>query len=94
MNGKKVLIIGLGQIGYSNAEYMTVRGLAVDGYDISDKAVERAIADEVIRKKATSFAGYDYYIICISTHRPDDMFEPYLDGLFEITKKLSYEAKA
>jgi nucleotide sugar dehydrogenase len=94
MNGKKVLIIGLGQIGYSNAEYMTMRGLAVDGYDISDKAVERAIADEVIRKKATSFAGYDYYIICISTHRPDDMFEPYLDGLFEITKKLSYEAKA
>ena len=94
MNGKKVLIIGLGQIGYSNAEYMTMRGLAVDGYDISDKAVERAIADEVIRKKATSFAGYDYYIICISTHSPDDMFEPYLDGLFEITKKLSYEAKA
>lgn len=94
MKGKKVLVIGLGQIGYSNAEYMTMKGLEVDGYDISDKAIERAVSDEVIRKKATSFAGYDYYIICISTHRPDDMFEPYLDGLFEITKKLSYEAKA
>ncbi len=94
MNSKKVLVIGLGQIGYSNAEYMTMKGLAVDGYDISDRAVERAIKDEVIRKKASSFSGYDYYIICISTHRPDDMFVPHLDGLFDIAKKLSYEGKA
>jgi UDP-N-acetyl-D-mannosaminuronic acid dehydrogenase len=93
MNGNKVLVIGLGQIGYSNAEYMTMKGLAVDGFDISEKAVERAIDDQVIRKKASSFAGYDYYIICISTHRPDDVFTPYLDGLFDIAKRLSYEGK-
>lgn len=94
MNHKKVLIIGLGQIGYSNAEYMTMKGLAVDGYDINEKAVQRALEDQVIRKKAPSFAGYDYYIICISTHRPEDMFSPYLDGLYEIAKKLSYEGKS
>lgn len=94
MNGNKVLVIGLGQIGYSNAEYMTMKGLAVDGFDISDKAVKRAIDDQVIRKKASSFAGYDYYIICISTHRPDDMFVPYLDGLFDIAKRIAYEGKA
>ncbi|HXG07349.1 MAG TPA: NAD(P)-binding domain-containing protein [Nitrososphaera sp.] len=93
MNGNKVLILGLGQIGYSNAEYMTMRGLTVDGYDISEKAVQRAIADGVIRKKTSSFAGYDYYIICISTHQPDDMFVPYLDGLFEITKRIAEEGK-
>jgi nucleotide sugar dehydrogenase len=93
MKSNKVLIVGLGQIGYSNAEYMTMKGLEVDGYDISDKAVKRAIDDQVIRKKASSFAGYDYYIICISTHRPDDMFSPYLDGLYEIAKRLSYEGK-
>lgn len=93
MNGKKVLVVGLGQIGYSNAEYMTMRGLTVDGYDISGKAIERAISDGVVRKKASSFAGYDYYIICISTHQPDDMFMPYLDGLFEITKKIAEEGK-
>ncbi|MEM2141425.1 MAG: hypothetical protein QXJ74_03655 [Nitrososphaera sp.] len=93
MNGNKVLVIGLGQIGYSNAEYMTMKGLAVDGFDISDKAVQRAIDDQVIRKKASSFAGYDYYIICISTHRPDDMFVPYLDGLFDIAKRIAYEGK-
>ena len=57
MNSKKVLVIGLGQIGYSNAEYMTMKGLVVDGYDISDRAIERAIKDEVIRKKASSFSG-------------------------------------
>jgi UDP-N-acetyl-D-mannosaminuronic acid dehydrogenase len=93
MNGNKVLIIGLGQIGYSNAEYMTMKGLEVDGFDISEKAVQRAIDDQVIQKRASSFAGYDYYIICISTHKPDDMFTPYLDGLYEIAGKLSFEGK-
>lgn len=93
MNGIKVLVIGLGQIGYSNAEYMTMKGLEVDGYDISDKAIKRAIDDQVIRQKASSFAGYDYYVICISTHRPDDMFSPYLDSLYDIAKRLSYEGK-
>jgi UDP-N-acetyl-D-mannosaminuronic acid dehydrogenase len=91
---KKVLVIGLGQIGYSNAEYMTMKGLDVDGFDISDQAVQRAIDDQVIRKKASSFSGYDCYIICISTHRPEDMFQPHLDGLFDIAKRLSYEGKA
>lgn len=92
-NKNRVLVIGLGQIGYSNAEYMTMKGLTVDGYDISEKAVRRALDDQIIRKKASSFEGYDYYIICISTHRPEDMFQPYLDGLFDIAKKLSYEGK-
>jgi UDP-N-acetyl-D-mannosaminuronic acid dehydrogenase len=94
MNCKKVLVIGLGQIGYSNAEYMTIKGLSVDGYDINEKAVQRALDDQVIRKRAHGFAGYDYYIVCISTHRPDDMFSPYLDGLYDIAKRLSYEGKA
>lgn len=94
MNGNKVLVIGLGQIGYSNAEHMTMKGLAVDGFDISDKAVKRALDDEVIRKKASSFAGYDYYVICISTHRPDDASAPSLDGLYDIANRLSQEGKA
>jgi prephenate dehydrogenase len=49
---KEALVIGLGQIGYSNAEYMTMKGLTVDGYDISEKAIRRAIDDQAIRKKA------------------------------------------
>jgi UDP-N-acetyl-D-mannosaminuronic acid dehydrogenase len=93
MNGKKVLIIGLGQIGYSNAEYMTMKGLTVDGYDISESAIRRALEDQVIRKRASSFAGYDYYVICVSTHHPDDIFTPYLDGLYDIAMRLSDEGK-
>lgn len=93
MDRKKVLVIGLGQIGYSNAEYMTSKGLVVDGYDISDQAVIRAISDGIIRWKAQDFTGYDYYVICISTHKPDDMFVPYLNGLFSIAKRLFYEGK-
>ncbi len=93
-NGKKILIIGLGQIGYSNAEYMSSIGLEVDGYDISEKAIQRALYNQVIRNKTLNFKNYDYYIICISTHRPEDMFIPYLDGLYDIARRISHEGKA
>lgn len=90
---QKVLVIGLGQIGYSNAEYMTRRGLHVEGYDISEKAVKRAIDNGVIKARATSFGGYDYYFICISTHNPDDMFVPYQQGIFDLAETLAMEGK-
>jgi UDP-N-acetyl-D-mannosaminuronic acid dehydrogenase len=90
---KKVLVIGLGEIGYNNAEYMTMRGLVVDGYDISEKAVNRALDDGIIRKKATDFSDYDYYILCISTHNPNDMFTPYQQGVFEIAQTIAKVGK-
>jgi UDP-N-acetyl-D-mannosaminuronic acid dehydrogenase len=90
---KKVLIIGLGEIGYNNAEYMTMRGLVVDGYDISEKAVNRALDDGIIRKKATDFSDYDCYIICISTHNPNDMFAPYQQGVLEIAQAIAQVGK-
>jgi len=90
---KKILIIGLGQIGYSNAEYLHSLGLRVDGFDISEKAVERAIAAGIIDKKAVNFAGYDYYVICISTHQPNDMFTPYQDGIMEVAYRIAKEGK-
>ncbi|MBI3638929.1 MAG: potassium transporter TrkA [Thaumarchaeota archaeon] len=92
-NNKKILIIGLGQIGYSNAEYMSSIGLDVDGFDISEKAIQRALDNKVIHNKASNFRNYDYYVICISTHRPEDMFVPYLDGLYDIARKISHEGK-
>jgi nucleotide sugar dehydrogenase len=91
---KKTLIIGLGQIGFSNAEYMKSIGLKVDGFDISNESIQRAINAGIIEKAATSFEGYDNYIICISTHLPSDMFVPYLDGIYELAKRLAYEGKA
>lgn len=92
-NDAKILIIGLGQIGYSNAEYMTYLGLNVDGYDISIKAAKRALENGVIRRKAKSFKGYDYYVICISTHKHYNVFMPYVDGLFDIAHKIAQEGK-
>lgn len=87
-----VLVVGLGQIGYSNAQYFTKKGLTVDGYDISDSAVKRAISDNVIRKKAESFADYDTYVICVSTHNPANMFEPSLEALYEVLDRIWWSA--
>lgn len=44
-------------------------------------------------KKATNFSDFDVYILCISTHKPDDMFSPQIDGLLSIVDKISKEAK-
>ncbi|MGB7883154.1 MAG: NAD(P)-binding domain-containing protein, partial [Nitrososphaeraceae archaeon] len=38
----KVLIIGLGQLGLPVAKYVKDRGFDVYGYDISQKAIQRA----------------------------------------------------
>ena len=90
---KKILIIGLGQIGFSNAEYMKSIGLKVDGFDISKESIQRAIDAGVIQKAATSLENYDYYIICISTHLPSDMSVPYLDGVYDLARRLAHEGK-
>ena len=93
MSHTKTLVIGLGEIGYHNCEYMNQQGLTVDGYDINKQAVQNALNTGVIRKEATSFKDYDYYIISVSTHNPHDMGTPSLDGFFEVVQKLALEGK-
>jgi UDP-N-acetyl-D-mannosaminuronic acid dehydrogenase len=89
----KVLIIGLGQLGLPVAKYVKEKGFDVYGYDISQKAIQRAEKIAAI-KKADNFSEFDVYIICISTHRPDDMFTPQIDGLLSIVQeKIAKEAK-
>ena len=44
-------------------------------------------------KKATTFSDFDVLIICVSTHRPDDIFSPQVDGLMSVVEKISREAK-
>lgn len=93
MQLNKVLVIGLGQLGLPVAEYIKQRGgFDVYGYDISSKAMDRAQTTAGI-KKATNFSDFDVYILCISTHKPDDMFSPQIDGLLSIVDKISKEAK-
>src|ERR687897_2389913 len=93
MQLNRVLVIGLGQLGLPVAEYIKQRGgFDVYGYDISSKAMDRAQTTAGI-KKATNFSDFDVYILCISTHKPDDMFSPQIDGLLSIIDKISKEAK-
>jgi UDP-N-acetyl-D-mannosaminuronic acid dehydrogenase len=87
------LIIGLGQIGFHNAEYLTRRGLFVDGFDIQKTAVQRALGAKVIRKEATKFEGYDTYLICVSTHNPQNASQPNFDSLLETAIRLGREGK-
>lgn len=89
----RILIVGLGQIGYSNAEYMAGLGLDVDGYDIDSRAVQRALDHNLIRRGTRTFEGYNYYILCVSTHNPADMSVPSFDALLSTAYRLSCEGK-
>src|ERR671927_538699 len=96
-NGKiqlnKILIIGLGQLGLPVARYVKEKGFDdVYGYDISPKAMERAEKIAGI-KKANDLSDFDVYILCVSTHKPDDMFTPQIEGLLSIVERISKEAR-
>ena len=89
----RVLVVGLGQLGLPVAKYIKQRGgFDVYGYDISSKAMDRAQTTAGI-KKATNFSDFDVYILCISTHKAEDMFSPQIEGLLSIIDKISKEAK-
>ena len=89
----RVLVVGLGQLGLPVAKFIKEQEeFDVYGYDISSKAMDRAQTTAGI-KKATSFSDFDVYILCVSTHKPDDMFSPQIEGLLSIVEKISKEAK-
>lgn len=89
----KVLIIGLGQIGFAVASYIKKQEeYDVYGYDISPAARDRAELKIGI-KNAADFTGFDIYMVCISTHNRDDMFTPDTSGLKAVANKLSKEGK-
>jgi UDP-N-acetyl-D-mannosaminuronic acid dehydrogenase len=87
----KVLVIGLGKLGLPVAKYVKQRGFDTYGYDLNPKAIEIAQKSSAI-KKAVNFSDFDVFILCVSTHKPDDMFSPQIDGLLSIADKISKEA--
>ena len=89
----KVLVVGLGQLGLPVAKYVKERGFDTYGYDISPKAVEMAQKTGAI-EKAIDFGEFDVFILCVSTHKADDMFSPQIDGLLSVVEKISKEAKS
>lgn len=89
---KKVVIIGLGQLGLPVARYVQEHGFDTYGYDINEKAMQSAQSKYGI-KPASKFNDFDVLIICVSTHRPDDMFSPQTESLMSVVEKISREAK-
>src|ERR671924_601728 len=93
MQFNKILIVGLGQLGLPVAKYVKEKGFDdVYGYDISSKAIDRAQKTAGI-KKASDFSDFDVYIVCVSTHKPEDMLSPYIEGLLSVIERISKEAK-
>jgi len=88
----KVLVIGLGQLGLPVAKYVKERGFETFGYDINTVKVENAEKKYGI-KSIERFDDIDVFILCISTHDPNDEYTPFVDGLFSVTQKISREAK-
>ena len=89
---KKVLVIGLGQLGLPVAKYVKERGFETFGYDINPVKVENAEKNYGI-KSIECFDDIDVFILCISTHDPNDEYTPFVDGLFSVAQKISREAK-
>ena len=88
----KVLIIGLGQLGLAAAKYVKEKGFDTYGYDFNTDAIAHTSAEI---KQVTDFGShnFDVYIICVSTHKPDDIFSPQIDGILSVADKISREAK-
>lgn len=87
----KILIIGLGQLGLPVAKYVKEKGFDVYGYDNNQLAMDNAEKQHGI-KKLDNFRDVDVFMICISTHREDDISSPQVDGLMAITRKIAKEA--
>ena len=91
-NCNKVVVIGLGQLGLPVAKYVKEKGFNTFGYDLNQKTMEIAESKYGI-KKTTTFKDFDVLIICVSTHRQDDIFSPQIEGLMSVVEKISREAK-
>lgn len=89
---KKVLVIGLGQLGLPVAKYVKDRGFETFGYDINRRRVEDAEKNFGI-KSIKRFDDIDVFILCVSTHDPNDEYTPFVDGLYSLAQKISREAK-
>jgi UDP-N-acetyl-D-mannosaminuronic acid dehydrogenase len=90
--GIKVVVIGLGQLGLPVAKFVKEKGFDAYGYDINEKAMQVAESNYGI-KKTNNFKDFDVLIVCVATHRPDDMFSPQTDSIMSVMEKISREAK-
>jgi UDP-N-acetyl-D-mannosaminuronate dehydrogenase len=81
-------------LGLTVAKYVKERGFDAYGYASSTKAIDRSEKIAEI-KHGVDFGteDFDVFIISVSTHQPDDIFSPQIDGLLSTADKISKEAK-
>lgn len=91
VNFKKVLVIGLGQLGLPVAKYIHDRGFETCGFDLNPEAMK--LANSYGIKKVQDFSEIDVFVMCISTHSQDDIYTPDVTGILDIARKISFEAK-
>jgi UDP-N-acetyl-D-mannosaminuronic acid dehydrogenase len=87
----RILVIGLGQIGLPVAKYVKEKGFETYGLDINEKVMQYAKTLGI--KKTDKFGSFGVYILCLPTHRPDDISRPQVDSLLSIVEKISKEAE-
>ena len=89
----KVCVVGLGQIGFPVAQYVSEKGLQTYGIDINPAAVESANKTEKI-KATTNWKEVpqsEVYIIAVTTGQKNDA--PDLTPVFEVSKSIAQNAK-
>jgi len=89
----KVCVVGLGQIGFPVAQYISKKGLEVCGVDINPVTVENANKEGKF-KAVTSWEDVpksDVYIIAVTTGQKNDA--PDLSAVFEVSKKIAHDAE-
>ncbi|HEY7570189.1 MAG TPA: NAD(P)-binding domain-containing protein [Nitrososphaeraceae archaeon] len=85
-------IAGIKRIGaHSRGDGSTSR--TVPGSIGSINGISNSSTSTNSTTNAYDFSEFDVFIICVSTHKPDDMFSPQIDGLLSIVEKISKEAK-
>jgi UDP-N-acetyl-D-mannosaminuronic acid dehydrogenase len=88
---KKVLVIGLGQLGLPVAKYILDKGFETFGFDVSAKVMKLAKTCGI--KVTQNFSDIDVFVVCISTHKQDDIYSPDVAGIVDIARRISNEAK-
>ncbi len=86
----KVLVVGLGQVGLPVAKYVKQKGFDAYGFDINQKATDKAKIAGI--KQASDLDGFGVYILCVPTHRVDNIFKPQTESLFSVVRKIGREA--
>ena len=73
-------IICLQRVTWSHGHMAMDRGEKIAG-------IKKADNDD------NGFSEFDVFVLCVSTHKPNDIFSPQIDGLLSIVERISKEAK-